>query len=350
MISAASTKVVITAPSAGAVSLSSRRAVSHVSRTRRCKLSTTHKRVVRCSVSPEESSNPGESRLLRTIATNGEVVVTLAKTTSVVNDSIQRHQTSPTVGGALGRGLTAVMLMASFRGEGEQVQVTFKGSGPIGNMTVMSTHLGEVRGMVSNPQAQVPLKPDGTLDVGSAIGPGTLQVVRSLPMLEPYTGIVPITNGEVAEDLAVYLRDSEQQNTALGVGVSIEPDGTCGAAGGFFVQSLPFTGDDTVEMLERNIGKLPPITEMISNGVPLEDITSMILEGIGCSPGAEVKTPVYGPCGAVHLRPRMLKAVASIPPNEILETIDEVGSMEVTCEFCKETIQFSKEDLTQLLV
>eukprot|EP00959_Pyramimonas_sp_CCMP1952_P038578 807506-Pyramimonas_sp.AAC.1 len=162
--------------------------------------------------------------------------------------------------------------------------------------------------------------------------------------------MVPITNGEVAEDLAVYMRDSEQQQTALGVGVSIEPDGTCGAAGGFFVQCLPFTGDDTVEIIEKNIKSLPSITELLSSGVSLEDITARILDGIGCSPGAEVKTPVYGPCGDVHLRPRMLKAVASIPPAEILETIEDVGCMEVTCEFCRETIQFSKEDLTQLLV
>jgi len=300
---------------------------------------------------PTSASKGDDAQLLRTIAMNGEVVVCLAKTTSVVSDAIRRHATANTASAALGRGLTAVMLLASFRGEGEQVQLTFKGSGPLGTMTVMSDNLGQVRGMLQYPQAQVPFKADGTLDVATGIGPGTLRVVRSLPMiLEPYTGVVSITSGEVAEDIAVYLRDSEQQNSAIGVGVSIEPDGTCGAAGGFFVQILPFTGDETIEQLEKNISNLPSINELITSGVSLHDITERILEGIGSSPGAQERTPVYGPCSLEHLRPRMLKAIAAIPPKEIVETIEDVGSMELTCEFCKETIRFSKADLTQLLV
>lgn len=301
---------------------------------------------------PTPASKEDDAQLLRTIAMNGEVVVCVAKTTSVVSDAIRRHATANTGSAALGRGLTAVMLLASFRGEGEQVQLTLKGGGPLGTMTVMSDNLGQVRGMLQYPQAQVPFKADGTLDVATGIGiTGTLRVVRSLPtILEPYTGVVSITSGEVAEDIAVYLRDSEQQNSAIGVGVSIEPDGTCGAAGGFFVQILPFTGDETIEQLEKNISNMPSINELITSGVSLHDITERILEGIGSSPGAQERTPVYGPCSLEHLRPRMLKAIAAIPPVEIVETIEEVGSMELTCEFCKETIQFCKADLTQLLV
>lgn len=298
------------------------------------------------------ADNPDTSdTMIKTIAVNGECIVTVAQTTNLVTDCITRHKTLPTASAALGRGITGCLLLSTFRAEGEQVQLIFKGSGPLGTMTCIGNHEGHVRGMVNNPNVQLPMREDGKFDVGSAVGPGVLSVVRSTDkILQPFTGTVELVSGEIAEDIAVYLRDSEQSHTAIGLGVAIETDGTCKGAGGFLVQVLPLVSDETLGHLERNLAALPPTTELLSSGVTPMEITARILEGIGCSPGEQQLTPMYGPCDQDILRPRMLRAVSAIPPAEIEETIQDVGCIEVNCEFCQEKIQFSRDDLKQLLI
>lgn len=296
-----------------------------------------------------QSGNESPDEMLRTIAVNGEVVVTVVNAHNLINNAVSRHFTAPTASAALGRCLTGTLLMASFRGEGETVQVQFKGDGPLQSITCIGDHEGNVRGFVGNPQANPPVRTDGKLNVGGAIGRGILTVVRSLPMLDPYSGMVPITSGEVAEDLAVYLRDSEQSNSALGLGVSIYKDGTVQSAGGFYVQVLPLVSDSTLDHLERNLTGLPPVTELFNSGKSPQEITDMILEGIGSSPGAQSVEPQYGPCECNNIRTRMLRAVAAIPPNEIEELLQEQGKVQVRCEFCCLTVDFDRSDLTQLL-
>jgi len=303
---------------------------------------------------PTLPPTPPNPEMLRTIAVNGEVVVTVAETTAIVVEAIQRQQTAPTASAALGRCLTSALLLSSFRGEGEQIQITFNGSGPLGTMNVISNFEGHVRGYVCNPGAEVPLREDGQLDVGSGVGrSGTLSVVRSMPGLPPYTGTVAITTGEVAEDIATYIRDSEQVATALGVGVAVGgpvPGTLCSAAGGFLVQVLPLVSPETLDNLEHNMQTLPPMSTLLQQGVSLAQITDMLLEGIGASPGAQTMTPLYGPCETELLRPRMLRAISAIPPPEINEILEESGHIEVKCEFCQEAVQFEREDLKQLLL
>ena len=178
-----------------------------------------------------------------------------------------------------------------------------------------------------------------------------LSVVRSLPMNEvgstvvPYTGMVPIVSGEIAEDLATYLADSEQTQSALGLGVSVGRDLSIEAAGGFLVQVLPFAEDSTIEQLEKNIGKAGSMSKMLKDGLSPKQITDILLEGLGSGGEGFSLVPRYGPCDEKDLQERMKKAVAALGVDEVKAIIEEQGMIEVTCEFCKSTYQFDEAEV-----
>ncbi|KAA6421714.1 MAG: hypothetical protein FRX49_08325 [Trebouxia sp. A1-2] len=212
---------------------------------------------------------------------------------------------------------------------------------------VIADTYGNVKGTMSNPSADPPLREDGKLNVGAAVGRGVLAVVRSHPKNEqPYQGMIPIATGEVAEDLARYLADSEQTNSALALGVSINRDTSIRSAGGFLIQVLPFAGEDTLRQLEVNLASVPSVTELLHQGLGRKDITARLLEGIGLSdvPSSSL-CPRYGPCEIGDLQDRMKRAVALLGPEEVKNIMREEGKIEVTCEFCRETYQFEQEEV-----
>ncbi|KAL0021890.1 hypothetical protein WJX77_012153 [Trebouxia sp. C0004] len=277
--------------------------------------------------------------VLRSLSKNGEVAVLVAEGTQLVQEACRRHGTAPTASAALGRALMGTLLMGSFKEEGERTQVTFKGNGSLGSMQVIADTYGNVKGTMTNPSADPPLREDGKLNVGAAVGRGVLAVVRSHPKNEhPYQGMIPIATGEVAEDLARYLADSEQTNSALALGVSINRDTSIRSAGGFLIQVLPFAGENTLRQLESNLASLPSVTELLHQGLGPADITARLLEGIGLSdvPSSSL-CPRYGPCEIGDLQDRMKRAVALLGPQEVNNIMQEEGKIEVTCEFCRET-------------
>ena len=204
---------------------------------------------------------------------------------------------------------------------------------------------GMVKGMVTNKFVEPPLRPDGKLNVGAAVGSdGTLSVVRNHPdWKEPYTGVVPITSGEVAEDIAHYLTQSEQVASAIGLGVLVGKDLAVQAAGGFLVQVLPFAGDDTLTALERNISGLPSMTTMLADGMTPAQITERILDGIGVSAGAQEMVPRYGPCVEEDIRSRMERACVSLGEAELKRIIEKAEKLEVRCELCCITLQLDAQ-------
>jgi molecular chaperone Hsp33 len=279
----------------------------------------------------------GEDQILRSISDNGQVSVLVVRGNSLVQEATQRHCTAPTAGAALGRALLGSLLMGSFREQGEKTQITFRGDGPLGSIQVIADALGNVKGKVGNPAADPPLRPDGKLNVGAAVGRGVLAVVRSLPFTEkgwqtPYTGMVPIVSGEIAEDLASYLVESEQTQSALGLGVSIGRDLSINAAGGFLIQVLPFAEEETLSLLERNIMEAGSVTSMLMEGMSPRDITERLLRDIGVADQGFSIKPQYGPCEAQELRDRMASAVAALGEAEVQDILREQGKIEVTCE------------------
>lgn len=290
----------------------------------------------------------GEDQLLRSISDMGELVILVVDGTNLVNEAMKRHKCAPTAAVALGRSLIGALLMGSFKKDGEVTQISLSGSGDLGRILCIATADGKVKGMVTNPNAN-PTKEDGSVDVSTAVGPGTVSVVRSHPTWrEPYSGMVPITSGEVAEDLARYLSDSEQQRCALAAGVTLNADGTVAAAGGYLIQALPLISDESVALLERNIKEVPPVTDLLVRGSSCSDITDYLLRDLGVSPGPDSQIPRYGPCEPEDLKLRMQRAIATLGEKEAGELLAENGGhIEVTCDFCKMTVQFDEERVKQ---
>lgn len=282
--------------------------------------------------------------LLRTMSDSAEVSVLVVDGTQLVAEAARRHKTAPTSTAALGRTLLGALLMGAFRKDRETIQITFRGNGPADNVLAIADTQGNVKGLIGNPQADPPLRPDGKLNVGAAVGQGVLAVVRSHPDdKQPYTGLVPIVSGEVAEDLANYLVDSEQTNSALGLGVALDRDCSVKSAGGWLVQILPFCSEETLAQLEQNLTTMPTITKMLNDGLSTQQITERILEGLGCAPMAEAVTPTYGPCDEESLQARMMKVLAALGRQEVQEIVKEQGKIEVTCDLCQQTYVFPED-------
>lgn len=292
-----------------------------------------------------------EDTILRSISDNGEVSVLVADTTNLVREASKRHGTSPTTTSALGRLLTGAVLMGAFKAEGDAVQITFRGTGDIRQMTVIAESNGLVKGSIANPVVEPPPLPCGKLDVATAIGNGVVTVVRSHPgQKRPYSGMTPIHSGEIAEDLAHYLVESEQVQSAIGLGVSLGKDGHVDGAKGWLIQVLPFASEETISALERNIAQIPSPNELHAEGKTEAEITELLLQGIGVSPGAFNLSPKYGPCEIESLKVRMKRAVALLGKEDVQNLIQEQdGVIEVTCEFCKDIVRFGGEEILQTL-
>lgn len=300
-----------------------------------------------CKITTHASNQSSPDAIYRVTSANQEVSVISIVGTSVVSDAVTRHKTAPTASAALGRTMLAATLLGTFKGDDETTQITFKGDGPIGQIIAISDNTGQVKGMCSNPNADPPLRADGKLNVGGAVGKGILSVSRAHPNWKaPFNGMVQITTGEIAEDIAVYLQESEQVNSAIAVGVSLDRDLNVLAAGGYMVQVLPFASDETIAALEQSIPNLPSTTDMIAGGMTAQGIAERVLGSLGTlAEVATTSTPSYGPCDPTELRGRMMRALASMGKEEIQSIIEEQGKVEVTCEFCKDAVVFTQDEL-----
>eukprot|EP00468_Gymnochlora_sp_CCMP2014_P008581 CAMPEP_0167749186 /NCGR_PEP_ID=MMETSP0110_2-20121227/5259_1 /TAXON_ID=629695 /ORGANISM="Gymnochlora sp., Strain CCMP2014" /LENGTH=285 /DNA_ID=CAMNT_0007634295 /DNA_START=355 /DNA_END=1212 /DNA_ORIENTATION=+ len=274
----------------------------------------------------------------------------------MVQEAKDRHNLSITATVALGRAMTGALLMAAFKAEGDAVQLKFSGRGPHGEIMVIADREGNVKGKIRNPEVELPPKADGTPDIASAIGKGALEVVRSntnpyMPLYKPYTGVVPITSGEVAEDIAYYLAASEQSSSAIGLGVVLDTDGSVKKAGGWHIQVLPMASEETLSGLEGNIQNLGSTTALLADGASTLQISQLLLLGL-----AEVEVPTftlepkYGPCETTDLEERMKRAIAALGKDDAVKLLDENdGMIEIRCDFCAHTKQFGREEVEKML-
>ena len=291
-------------------------------------------------------ASAGEDQVRRTISVNGELVVTVVTATKLAAHTAQLHQLAPTANAALNRALIASLLLVAGRKEGERVQLSFKGNGPIGRVVALADADYNCKGYVGDSSADPPLRPDGKLNVGAAVGPlGVLQVTRMHPVVPAYTGTVALASGEIADDVATFLAESDQIASALGLGVSIDRSLSVRAAGGWLVQALPFASDETLALLEANVRALPPISDLVAKGCTPEAITDMILGSLGASDGAVVKQPQYGPCVEADLRARMERATMALGKAELERIVAQEGKLEATCEFCRMTLQLDADSV-----
>ncbi|MCS6926386.1 MAG: Hsp33 family molecular chaperone HslO [Candidatus Binatia bacterium] len=265
-------------------------------------------------------------------------------TTHLVEQVRVRHKTAPTASAALGRTLTAGLLLGSMLKQDETLSLQFLGNGPLGGIFVDANARGEARGFVHNPRTHLPLR-QGKLDVGGALGTGTLTVIRTQPWgKEPYRSILPIVSGEIGADIAHYLLNSEQIPSAVSLGVFVRPDESVGAAGGFIVQVMPGASDEIISQLEARIAQTRPVSQLVREGATSREILALVLEGF--APVTIDDMPVRFSCRCN--RDRVLDMLAALGKAEVEDLLTTEGAAAVTCEFCGELYTVGRTELDVL--
>ncbi len=283
--------------------------------------------------------------LVKALAFDNQVRAYATRTTETVSEAQRRHQTWPTASAALGRSMTfGVMMGAMLKGDAK-LTIKVEGGGPIGAILVDSNSKGEVRGYVTNPQTHFELNAKGKLDVARAVGTeGTLTIVKDLGLKDHFSGQVPVVSGELGEDFTYYLVTSEQVPSSVGVGVLVNPDNTILASGGFIIQLLPGTSDETITLIEERLSRIDPISKLIQRGLTPEQILEEVLGENNVR--ILEKQPVAFKCQCS--KERIENAVISLGAHEIQAMIDEEGQAEAQCHFCNEVYLLTREDLEQL--
>jgi molecular chaperone Hsp33 len=283
--------------------------------------------------------------LVRIIATAGNVRGLACVTGSLVDEVCKRHGTMPTASAALGRALTAGTLMGAMLKTGQRLALRFEGNGPLKKILVEADSDGSVRGYVGDPQVHL-LRQDGGLDVAQALGrAGFLTVAKDLGLKEPYRSTVQLYSSEIAEDLALYMVESEQIPSAVGLAEFIELDGTVSAAGGFLIQAVPPVDPAVVDELMSRIEQLPPLSELLKSGKTPEDILGLLFAEI---PFVTLEKRALGFACSCS-RERIERVLLSMGKQELVSLKEEQKGADVTCEFCGEHYLFDEADLDSFL-
>ena len=280
--------------------------------------------------------------IVRATAANAQIRAFACTSREMVEKARMAHNTSPVMTAALGRLLTAGAMMGSMlKGDNDLLTLQIRGNGPAKGLTVTADSKGTVKGYPIVPDVILPANAVGKLDVSGALGFGNLCVIKDMGLKEPYAGQVELQTGEIAEDLTYYFATSEQVPSSVGLGVLMERDNTVKQAGGFIIQLMPFTEDEVIEKLERNLSKVASVTSMLEAGKSPEDILFTLLEGFDVEIMETNETRFACNCS----KSRIEKALISIGKADIQEMIDDGEPIEVKCHFCNTAYEFSVEDL-----
>lgn len=284
--------------------------------------------------------------LVRAVCGEGECRAFAVVTTAIVEEARRRHDTWPVATAALGRAMTAGLLLgANMKGE-DILTLRLLGDGPLGAVIVTANAHSEVRGYVQEPHVDLPCTAEGKLPVGEAVGrKGTLYVTRDLGLKEPFFGSVELVSGEIGEDVAQYLLQSEQTPSAVALGVLVGADASVRAAGGLLIQLFPGASDGTLSLLERNLSNLPLISSLVDKGMIPAEIIAEATAGLSLE--VLEKTPVRFACKCS--RERVEGLLASLGREEISKMIREQGQAEVRCHFCGEVYNFNGPELERFL-
>lgn len=285
-----------------------------------------------------------EDHLMIATASEGTIRIYVALTTQIVEKARKIHETWPTATAALGRVLTGTLMMGVMNDNLCRLTVRISGNGVLGSILAISNQRGVVKGEVANPKVDLDLNSLGKFDVGGAVGSGEMIVLKDLGLKDPYQGIVPLQNGEIAEDFAFYFTKSEQTPSAVALGVLVNPDGTVKAAGGLIVQLLPGCSEETINLLEAKLADISKLTELIAEGVTPSQLVTMV------APEPEKvkfleQVPIFYRCDCSWERFR--GPLLSLDPGEIGDILKEQGRVEVRCHFCNKTYHYQADQLKQ---
>ena len=265
--------------------------------------------------------------IVRAVAADKQIRAFAITSREMVETARQHHNTSPVATAALGRLLTGgAMMGVMMKGEKDMLTLMMKGDGPINGVTVTADSKGNVKGYVGNPNVLIPANYAGKLDVGAAIGYGTLTVIKDMGLKEPYVSQVPLGTSEVAEDLTYYFASSEQVPSAVGLGVLMSKDNTVKQAGGFIVQLMPFADEEVINKLEERVNNISSVTEMLEKGMTPEDILKEVMGDMDVEFTDKIETGFVCNCS----KEKIAKALASISKKDMDEIINDGKEISAT--------------------
>ncbi len=270
----------------------------------------------------------------------------IATTTNLVEKARKTHNTSAVCTAALGRTLTATGIMGfMLKGDKDKISMQIRGDGSIKTILAVSNSHGKVKGYVGNPLVELPTR-DGKLDVGKAVGKnGRIIVIKDLGLKEPYIGQSKLVSGEIAEDLTHYFAISDQQPSAVALGVLIEKDLSVRASGGYILQVLPNISEEALTKLENTLQNIEPVSQLIDKGYTPEDILDKVFGEFKMEVKEKLSISLECDCS----KKRIEQALISLGEEELKNIIKEDGNAEVSCHFCNTKYQFDKEDILQIL-
>ena len=280
--------------------------------------------------------------IVRATAANASIRAFAINAKEMVETARVDHNTSPVMTAALGRLLAAGAMMGSMmKGEKDILTLRIQCSGPAKGLTVTADAHGNVKGFASNPEVDLPPNAQGKLDVGGALDLGVLSVIKDMGLKEPYVGQCQLQTGEIAEDLTYYFATSEQTPSAVGLGVLVDKDCSVKQAGGFILQLMPFTSDEVIEKLEKRIGEMDSVTNMLERGLSPEGILEEILGDFGVEITDKMDTQFYCDCS----KERVSRALSTINKKDLDDIINDGESIEVKCQFCNKAYNFDIDEL-----
>lgn len=283
--------------------------------------------------------------IVRATAANEQIRAFAITSRETVEFARESHNTSPVVTAALGRMLSAAAMMGvMMKGDDDLLTLQIQGSGPMKGITVTADSKGNVKGFPNVSQVILPPNKDGKLDVGGAIDLGILRVIRDMGLKEPYVGTCELKTGEIAEDLTYYFATSEQIPSSVGLGVLMNKNNTVAQAGGFIIQLMPFTDDETVDKLEENIKNLSSVTDYLSQGKTPEELLEIVLSGLDVKVLDTIPTEFKCDCSVE----RVEKSLMSLGMDDINSIIEDNKPVEVKCQFCNKAYNFEIDEIKKL--
>lgn len=279
---------------------------------------------------------------------DGSARILVINSREMVNGMIKAQRTSPTATAALGRTVTAASMIGTMLPEeGDSVTVSISGSGEAGKIIAVADYFGNVKGYIQNPLVNTPKKPNGKLDVGTAVGPGTISFIKQIGEGEPQIGTTELVSGEIAEDIATYFATSEQIPTVISLGVLVDKDYSCLAAGGVLIQLLPFPDDKTVDIIERNAADLVNISRYFEHGMSNKEIADIALRDIPYDVFDTIEVEYRCDCSRERMKKKMLSLGKEEIKNLLSEQESEGKPRELTaiCRFCNSEYTYTEKDL-----
>ena len=284
--------------------------------------------------------------MIRAVAANAQLRAFAVTARDLTEAARQAHNTSPIATAALGRAMSGALMMAEMlKGPDDLLTIQIDGDGPLQGLVVTADNKGHVKGYVRNPSVILPPNAQGHLNVGGAIGAGTLSVIRDMNLKDPYIGQIPLVTGEIAEDLTAYYAQSEQLPSSVGLGVLMNKDNTVRRAGGFVVQLMPFAEDEVIDRLEQNIRNISSVTSILLEENRPEHLLDVVLDGFDIEVTSREDVSFYCNCS----RERFERGLILLGREELENIIADNKDIELVCQFCSKTCKFTPEEIKKLI-